>query len=41
MGIDFMTETVPDEATLRIFRHLLEKNGLNKLFFDAINRGTE
>lgn len=37
-GIDFMTESVPDETTLCKFRHLLEKNGLNKLFFDAINR---
>ena len=37
-GIDFMTEAVPDETTLCKFRHLLEGNGLNKLFFDAINR---
>lgn len=37
-GIDFMTEAVPDETTLYNFRHLLEAHGLNKLFFDAINR---
>lgn len=37
-GIDFMTEGVPDETTLCKFRHLLETNGLNKLFFDAINQ---
>lgn len=37
-GIDFMTEDVPDETTLCKFRHLLEENGLNKLFFDAISR---
>ena len=37
-GIDFMTEAVPDETTLCKFRHLLEENELNKLFFDAINR---
>jgi transposase, IS5 family len=37
-GIDFMTENVPDETTLCKFRHLLEENGLNKLFFDAITR---
>ena len=37
-GIDFMTEVVPDETTLCKFRHLLEEHGLNKLFFDAINR---
>ena len=36
-GIDFITEAVPDETTLCNFRHLLEKNGLNKLFLDAIN----
>ena len=36
--IDFMTEAVPDETTLCKFRHLLEKNELNKLFFDAIKR---
>ena len=28
---------VPDETTLCNFRHLLEENGVNKLFFDAIN----
>ena len=37
-GIDFISEAVPDETTLCKFRHLLEENGLNKLFFDAINR---
>jgi len=37
-GIDFMTEAAPDETPLCKFRHLLEANGLNKLFFDAINR---
>lgn len=37
-GIDFMSEAVPDETTLCNFRHLLEAHGLNKLFFDAINR---
>ena len=38
IGIDFITENVPDETTLCKFRHLLEENGLNKLFFDAISR---
>ena len=37
-GIDFMSDSVPDETTLCNFRHLLEEHGLNKLFFDAINR---
>ncbi len=33
-----MSESVPDETTLCKFRHLLEANGLNMLFFDAIDR---
>ena len=37
-GIDFVEESVPDETTLCKSRHLLEEHGLNKLFFDAINR---
>lgn len=37
-GIDFLKESVPDETTLCKFRHQLEVNGLNKLFFEAINR---
>lgn len=37
-GIDFMAESVPDETTLCKFRHLLEQHGLNKLFFDAVDR---
>ena len=37
-GINFMTERVPDETTLCRFRHMLEEQGLNKLFFEAINR---
>lgn len=36
-GIDFMSESVPDETTLCKFRHLLEEHGLNQLFFEAIN----
>ena len=31
-GIDFLKESVPDKTTLCKFRHLLEVNGLNKLF---------
>ena len=37
-SLEIMTEAVPDETTLCNFRHLLEANSLNKLFFDAINR---
>lgn len=38
MGINFLEEGVPDATTLLKFRHLLERHGLGKLFFDAINR---
>lgn len=41
MGIDFMTEQVPDATTLLNFRHLIEESGLGKAFFDAINRCLE
>ena len=37
-GINFLKDSVPDETTLLNFRHLLEEHGLNKLFFEAINR---
>ena len=40
-GIDFMSNSVPDETTLYKFRHLLEEHGLNKLFFEAIERVME
>ena len=36
MGIDFMTETVPDATTLLKFRHLLEEHDLGKALFDEI-----
>ncbi len=32
IGIDFMTESVPDETTQCKFRHLLETHELNKRF---------
>ena len=38
VGINFLEENVPDATTLLKFRRLLEKHGLNKLFFEAINR---
>ena len=31
MGLDFLTESVPDATTLLKFRHLLEKHGENTL----------
>ena len=36
MGLDFMTESVPDATTLLKFRHLLEDNGIGKVIFDDI-----
>lgn len=41
MGIDFMSEQVPDATTLLKFRHLLEKNNIGEEFFKAINRVME
>ena len=38
VGINFLKEDAPDATTLLKFRRLLEQHGLNKLFFDAINR---
>ncbi len=38
VGINFLEQDVPDATTLLKFRRLLEQHGLNKLFFDAINR---
>ena len=37
MGLDFMTESVPDATTLLKFRHLLEEHDLGKAIFDDIN----
>ena len=41
MGINFFEQDVPDATTLLHFRHLLEEQGIGKLFFDAINRCLE
>lgn len=38
MGIDFLKGSVSDETAPCNFPHLMEEHGLNKLFFDAINR---
>ncbi len=38
MGINFLEDDVLDATTLLDSHHLLEGNGLNKLFFKAINR---
>ncbi len=37
VGINFPEEDAPDATTLLKFRRLLEQNGINKLFFEAIN----
>lgn len=37
VGLDLMSETVPDATTLLHFRHLLEKHELGKKIFDSIN----
>lgn len=36
--IDFTREQAPDATTLLKFRHLLEKHGIAKVFFDSIKR---
>jgi len=41
VGIDFTQEQVPDATTLLKFRHILERNGIGKILFDAINRTLE
>ena len=38
VGINFLEEDAPDATTLLKFRRLLEEHGINKLFFEAINR---
>ena len=41
MGIDFMTETVPDATTLLQFRHLLEDHDIGKIIFDDIQEALD
>ena len=41
MGINFLEEQVPDATTLLHFRHLVEKDEISKLYFDAIKNGLE
>jgi IS5 family transposase len=38
VGIDLGREPAPDETTVCKFRHLLEKHGLAKKLFKAVNR---
>src|SRR5580692_3347481 len=37
VGVELTEDVVPDETTILRFRHLLEKHGLTKGIFDAIN----
>ena len=37
VGIDLIEENVPDATTLLKFRHMIEKNGIAKRLFNAIN----
>lgn len=37
LGIDLLSESVPDETTILNFRHLLEANRLQEKFFKVIN----
>ncbi len=41
MGLDFMTESVPDATTLLKFRHLLEKHGIGKIIFEDIKKALD
>ena len=41
MGLDFMTESVPDATTLLKFRHLLEEHGIGKIIFDDIKKALD
>ena len=41
MGLDFITESVPDATTLLKFRHLLEKHGIGKIIFEDINKALD
>lgn len=36
-GLDAGTDTMPDETTILNFRHLLERHGLSKQLFAAVN----
>ena len=41
MGLDFITETVPDATTLLKFRHLLEEHEIGKVIFDDIKKALD
>ena len=37
LGIDLLSDSVPDETTILNFRHLLEKHALQERFFEIVN----
>lgn len=41
MGLDFMTESVPDATTLLKFRHLLEEHGIGEIIFNDIKKALD
>lgn len=41
LGIDLLSQKVPDETTILNFRHLLEKHKLQKRFFATVNKRLE
>ena len=41
MGLDFMTESVPNATTLLKFRHLLEEHSIGKIIFDDIKKALD
>ena len=41
MGLDFMTDSVPDATTLLKFRHHLEEHGIGKVIFDDIKKALD
>ncbi len=41
MGLDFLTDSVPDATTLLKFRQLLEEHGIGKVIFDDIKKALD
>lgn len=41
LGIDLLSQKVPDETTILNFRHLLEKHKLQECFFEVVNKRLE
>jgi IS5 family transposase len=37
-GIDMVSERIPEETTILIFRHLLERHGIGEQVFESVNQ---